>query len=81
MHRHTSYRASSIRGCADGVARIHTCTCGAEQQRCDCRQCHEQETSTTAWTMPVCDACRLRHPADRACPAVAGMPPSGPSAS
>ena len=66
-HRHRSHTRSGPYGCAGQVAFVATCRCGAKRTTCSCHQCREQGTNDTGWYMPICAACRLRHPTDNVC--------------
>ena len=52
-HRHRVHHEGIDHGCADGVKRRQTCSCGAERTRCTCTQCYAQGTSTGKWLMPT----------------------------
>ena len=69
MHRHRVASEQGPYSCAGGVRFVQTCSCGAQRKKCSCYQCDMQGTSVTAWEMPVCIACGLRHPHDTSCPA------------
>ena len=66
-HQHTEHTSAGPYCCADGTKFTLTCACGATRKICNCRQCREQESSTTAWAMPMCGACKKRHPVDQSC--------------
>jgi len=68
-HQHRKATERGPYGCADGVGYVVTCACGAERAYCTCQQCRMQGKAKSRWEMPVCRACKLRHPIDTACAA------------
>lgn len=68
MHKHKMITERGPFGCnGGGVSFTQVCSCGAERERCTCDQCRDQGTNEGQWKMPICAACKLRHPADQSC--------------
>ena len=51
-HKHKMVRKEGPRCCADGVAYIEYCSCGASREVCSCAQCEYQGTSKSRWSDP-----------------------------
>ena len=66
-HTHKQGHQAGPYGCADNVAYIYTCRCGAERRICHCTQCDSQGTNKSQREMPACTYCKLRHPLDQSC--------------